>query len=651
MKIAFISPFYNIESYSSDLKKAFPDIEMTFYCDDLKTMGQFAAEKENEGFDAIISRGGTHEAISKFLTIPCINSEASVFDLIDTLTAVKKSEEEDCTVKILVYYLNTFLDDPHFVKELEDLFHIKICVCKFSSYQEFDEVFDKFTTDDIILGASHAVRKCKERGYKGYPLDAGYNTMRKSVIEAIERAKARKDDITKKKQLSLMLSYSTDGIMFINDRFVIEMMNPITRKIIKEVFGYHLEEGALLKDQKLLKSIREAMTDRLPLRDLIYDVGTEETILYNVFPITFNDTVSGIIISFREAKEIIQSEKKIRKELNQKGCAAKYNLDDIKGESSAITYCRYLAKKFGMFDSNVLIQGETGTGKELFAQAIHNCSSRIHGPFYGINCATFPENLLESELFGYSDGAFTGAAKGGKAGLFELAHGGTIFLDEIGEMPLVFQNKLLRVLQEKEIRRIGDDKVIPIDTRIIAASHNDLMISVKNGKFREDLFYRLNVLNLVLPSLNERTEDIPSLIRHFMDIYRSKFNISYKMKFNDEAMDCLKRYRWRGNVRELENFVERICVYGDEGKIINAGIVENVLRGFSSVEKNVNKDEKASHLLMSGDVLNEKVYDLIKDAIKRFDGNKSRAANYLGVSRTYIWRKLKEVEKNESMLS
>jgi transcriptional regulator with PAS, ATPase and Fis domain len=445
-----------------------------------------------------------------------------------------------------------------------------------------------------------------------------------------------------------MLSYSTDGIMLMNDRFIIEMMNPLAGKVIKEIFGYRLEEGACLKDKILMQSIREVIRDKLPLRDQIYGVGMEETLLYNVFPIIFNGSVSGVIVSFRKAKEIIQSEKKIRNELNQKGCTAKYKLDDIKGESAAILHCKYLAKKFGMFDSNVLIQGETGTGKELFAQAIHNCGRRINGPFYGINCTTFPENLLESELFGYSDGAFTGAVKGGKAGLFELAHGGTIFLDEIGEMPMAFQNKLLRVLQEKEIRRMGDDKVVSIDTRIIAASHNDLEDNVNKGRFREDLYYRLNVLNLVLPSLNERPNDIPILIKHMIDFYRSEFNLSYEIEFSGAAMAYLKRHRWRGNVRELGNFAERICIYSEEGKTIHIGIAENVLKGFSSAEKNTNGEEKACRKRVPGDVLNEKVYDLIRDAVERFDGNKSKAADYLGVSRTYIWRKLKEVEGHET---
>jgi len=209
-------------------------------------------------------------------------------------------------------------------------------------------------------------------------------------------------------------------------------------------------------------------------------------------------------------------------------------------------------------DSSILITGESGTGKEVFAQSIHNLSSRNKFNFVALNCSSIPENLLESEMFGYEDGAFTGAKKGGKIGLFELAHMGTIFLDEIGEMPLTLQSKLLRVLEEKKVARIGGLKLIDVNIRVIAATNRDIRDLIKKKKFREDLYYRLNVLPIEMPSLRNRKKDIPILIEHFMS------EMSKKCKISEAALQKIDEYNWPGNVRELRNVVEYICSFDKE---------------------------------------------------------------------------------------
>ena len=225
----------------------------------------------------------------------------------------------------------------------------------------------------------------------------------------------------------------------------------------------------------------------------------------------------------------------------------------------------------------------------MFAQSIHNESKRRNEPFYAINCATLPENLLESELFGYSEGAFTGAKKGGKPGLFELAHNGTLFLDEIGDMPLSCQSKLLRALQEKEIRRIGDDKVLSVNVRIIAASHKDLYEQTLNGLFREDLFYRINVLYIRIPPLRERREDILYLIDFFMDIYKGKFGADESFKFDQSAKNFLNNYEWRGNVRELQNFVERMFVYYSGRRMLTEADIKELFHGLRETGQTTTK--------------------------------------------------------------
>ncbi|MGI6424651.1 MAG: sigma-54 interaction domain-containing protein [Tepidanaerobacteraceae bacterium] len=249
----------------------------------------------------------------------------------------------------------------------------------------------------------------------------------------------------------------------------------------------------------------------------------------------------------------------MRRELYLKGHVAQHTFEDIITCSSIMEKAISEARQFAQAEAAVVITGETGTGKELFAQSIHNTSQRKGGHFVAVNCAAVPENLLESELFGYEEGAFTGARRGGKKGLFELAHDGTIFLDEIGELPLKLQARLLRVLQEKAVIRVGGDRVIPINVRIIAATHRNLEASVKNGTFRQDLYYRLNVLRLSLPPLRERKDDIPLLIDRLLEKICNK-TAKKPPLLSDAVLKIFCSYHWPGNVRELQNILERLVV-------------------------------------------------------------------------------------------
>lgn len=276
-------------------------------------------------------------------------------------------------------------------------------------------------------------------------------------------------------------------------------------------------------------------------------------------PLEREGRVLGGVITLREASEIEKLETRLRAELRSKGHVARYTFADIVGESPAIRAVVRRAQKMAAGPGTVLILGESGTGKELLAQAIHNASPRRNFPFLAVNCAALPESLLESELFGYEEGAFTGARRGGKPGFFEEAHRGTIFLDEIGDMPPQLQARLLRVLQQKEVVRIGGTRVIPVDVRVIAASNRDLRQLVAQGLFRSDLYYRLNVLPLYVPPLRERKEDIASLVEYFLRAHKSA------LKITREIMDAFLRYDWPGNIRELENCIEYLVnvVEGD----------------------------------------------------------------------------------------
>ena len=283
-----------------------------------------------------------------------------------------------------------------------------------------------------------------------------------------------------------------------------------------------------------------------------------EYVNLNITPVIKAENYMGAFAVLQRFKEEEQKQHELRRQLLNKGHKAKYTFDDILGESGAIKKIKEIAKKMAKTNSAVLITGESGTGKELFAHAIHNYSDRKDYPFVAVNCAAIPENLLESELFGYEEGAFTGAKRGGKIGLFEFAHMGTLFLDEIEGMSPALQIKLLRVIQEKKIMKIGGDKVINIDVRIIAATNEELRKLVKENKFRKDLYYRINTLPIMIPSLREREDDVYLLLERF------KTEIGADFKFTSKAKEAFKMYNWEGNIRELKNYVEFFNFMGEE---------------------------------------------------------------------------------------
>jgi len=339
-----------------------------------------------------------------------------------------------------------------------------------------------------------------------------------------------------------------------------------------------------------------------------------------------NKNIVGAIDIFRRIKRSM----KLANELA--GYEAIYKFENFIGSSEVFAESKKLAKRFAQSDKNILILGESGTGKELFAQAIHNYSKRKNGPFVAVNCASFPKDLFDSELFGYDEGAFTGARKGGKVGKFELANGGTLFLDEIGEMPIHLQAKLLRVLESKSITRIGSNKKIDVNVRIIAATNRNLEDMVKNNNFRGDLYYRLKVLYLKLPPLVERKRDIIELSNYFINKFSKDHNRKIK-GMQKEAQELLLSYTWPGNIRELENIIELSLVIGDEEyitkeQLLRAGL-EDKYQGFA---EKTNKPKNLSDINK----------ELILKTLKKTNGNKKRTAEILGVSRNTIYRTLKK---------
>lgn len=322
-----------------------------------------------------------------------------------------------------------------------------------------------------------------------------------------------------------------------------------------------------------------------------------------------------------ELKRLKEDNIRLRKDLNR--C---YRAPNIVGESAAMKKVFSLAERISASDSTVLILGESGTGKELVATALHYQSHRKEKPLIKVNCAALPEGLIESELFGHEKGAFTGAVRR-KPGRFELASGGTIFLDEIGDVPLSTQSKILRVIQERQFERIGGTATLTVDVRILAATNRNLEEEVRAGRFREDLYYRLNVIPLVLPPLRERREDIPGLIEFFMDKYRKK--LSKNVRLSGETVEALLAYDYPGNVRELENAIER-CVTLSGSNVI----------GKEELPDAVATRQQAAGSLLLSDVAADAEKNHILEVLKTTRGGKTSAAKILGISRKTLWEKM-----------
>jgi len=432
-------------------------------------------------------------------------------------------------------------------------------------------------------------------------------------------------------QFSAVINSIVEGLVTIDHLGFITHINKSAEKLLnistQQVCGRHINDifqgFSVPKVLKLGQPYVEQEIKYINKGEVCLFIST-------ITPIKTNQEIIGLVISFRSIRELRKLAGRLIRE------DRKYTLDGILGTSKTMTILKQKMQLVAATDSTILITGESGTGKELFARAIHEESHRKNGPFIAINCGAIPEMLLESELFGYEEGAFTGASRGGKPGKFELANNGTIFLDEIGDMPMHLQVKLLRVLQEVKIERIGGVKPVWIDVRIIAATNRNLEEMIKEKLFRSDLFYRLSVIPFFIPPLRERKEDLMLLLHHFLD----KYNLILGKQitgFTQEVQRKMLTYPWQGNVRELENAVEYAV-----------NIATNDIIDSTYLSSRVNDYFEQNASLASGDqpTLAELEKNAIAAALKRFGSTgqaKEKAADSLGMSRSTFYRKIKEL--------
>lgn len=581
-----------------------------------------AKQFENRGAEVFVARGGTAQILMQGgIKTPIVEIKLTNGDLVEALNKAKKKVNiSNPNIAVVAF--------PNMIQNLLDFLpflNLNLSCYTLSSEEDAPHLIKEAISKgaQVLLGGAITVKISRHLGFPAVLLRSGEESIRLALEEAQRIVYARRIEAHRTNELKAMLEYAQEGIIAINNEGIVTIFNPFAQSLT----GISEKEAIGRPISQILSSIR--LTD-------VLESGSEEIgeiinfgpaqVMLNRIPIRVNGKIAGAIATFQEITKIQSMEAKIRREIFSRGHIAKFNFNDIYGSDPSLRNVIDIAKKYARTDSTVLIHGETGVGKELFAQSIHNASDRKNGPFVAVNCAALPEALLESELFGYVEGAFTGARKKGKPGLFELAHHGTIFLDEISEIPYNLQGRLLRVLQEREVTRLGHDRVIPINVRVLCATNRDLRKLVEEGKFRKDLYWRLNVLSLYVPPLSKRRGDIIPLMYHFLNLFSS--TNSLKFTFSNDAVSFLTNYSWPGNVRELRNLCERLTILLNDGEIIDLPLLKRII-------------EYQEPIQLSRNTLNS-IND-IHHALLQAGGKVSRAAEILGIHRTTLWRRIKRL--------
>ena len=596
---------------------------------ELEAAGSLARRLLAEDDYLFISRRGTRDLLRKSLKIQVVNIPGEASDYIPAIQQLRGEQG-------LIAFFSFEEDISNELRTICYLLHLKMKHYCFSDSLSCQAAVQQAVADGAAWGLGGVV---SERFAKH--CDLAYLRVESSdasILHALDTAQqlyiTQQENARQQEQLQIqleryqnILDYTHDAIIAIDEKGRISTTNQIAEQMLQPAqppfVGRPVEE--VLPNTHMTNVLH---TGEAEIGQMMNIHGT--LVSTNRVPIRVGGQVKGVVATFQDIKTLQTAERNIRIKLHEKGLVAKYRFSDILGRSPAIRDAKRLSENFADAQFTVMLYGETGTGKEMFAQSIHNASPRRDGPFVAINCTALNRNLLESELFGYADSSFTGARRGGKAGLFETAHGGTVFLDEIGELPLEFQAPLLRVLQEKEVRRVGDDTVIPVDIRIIGATNRNLLQLVEEGKFRRDLYYRLNVLSVLVPPLRERGDDYLEIARCIYERVLPQHTEEEETVFL-RVLDRCRSYAWPGNVRELTNLVERVSL------LLHRGSREEEVVQLLNVQW---QETPPAAPLVPGSAPALLDREAVQEALRRNGGNLSRTAKTLGVSRSTLYRRL-----------
>ena len=579
-----------------------------------------ANEMIQSGAKIIISRGGTAALLRNNISIPVIEIAHDFHGVYRILQQAKIKSQKIAAVGF-----------PQFCNALrhyQNMTNEEFKICQVYNHNDIENVIKNLSENDYhtVIGGLTVAEMAKKYNLNAIMGDTDNISIEQAINEAYSLLKYLNRENTKLIMSHAALNQAREGIMCIDQLGEIININAIGLSL----FQCHVGDKIFKKEA--FKDIYPSIINELDIKEQAVDINGQ-TIFISIRHFSNRQTSYSIITGLNQESSLWQNS--ISKKSKLRGFSTTWSFDDIIGQSPAIRDVIKKAKLCARHELPIHILGDTGTGKELFAQSIHNHSARSHGPFIAINCAAIPESILESELFGYADGAFTSARKGGKPGVFEMAMNGTVFIDEISEAPLSVQVKLLRVLQEKQFSRLGGDTLITADFRLITASNKDLRQLVANGEFRQDLYYRINILELTLPALRQRPGDIMLLIQHLLH------QQGKQITFTPDAVDFLHSYRWPGNIRELQAVIYRLIVLLDIDRV-NKEILLQVSQITPDDHQQLAHSPAVSVSSDETDLLKKQEKQLITSVIEKTDGDRTRASVMLGISPTTLWRKLKQ---------
>ncbi len=627
-------------------------IDLDVATSSLDNIGRDARRMEAEGVEVFLAGSVTAPILSDCVKVPVVHMQFQSVDAMENVARAAKLGK-----KIFIPNIRERLAVPNMLTEMLGL---EVGQATFEDEASLRNALKQAKEDgyEIVMGGGFMNKCARELGLATVDYIRPDYMVREAVNSATTIIRSQRQASERSHRYRTILDAASDGMVAVDKSGRITAIN----RTACELLGFQESEvlGKPVSDLLPKSTIGEALAQNSRIFDSI-EKFKQKSFVWNHRPFEVAGDVAGCVSTFSEIASVIRSENKIRRTLS-KGHVARYVVDDILHQSDVMRDMISDAIQCAKTDSNLLVTGETGTGKEVLVQSIHNLSGRRKMPFVSINCAALPDQLLESELFGHEEGAFTGSRKGGKAGLFELAHKGTILLDEIGETSENVQIRLLRVLQEREIMRLGDDRLISIDVRMIAASNRDLAGEVRNGNFRSDLYFRLNILHIHIPPLRERLEDIPILLKESIRLFSGKNGLP-PFDIPVPYLEQLKKYPWPGNVRQLQNFTERLVLFSHSefnhsvfDKIFNDLIdqpIENApspTQGQPAISipegpipaEEIPESEENNLKKRAAQLKLENEKKILLMALESVKYSKTKAAKALGMSRSTFWKKMKK---------
>lgn len=593
-----------------------------------------------EGTEVILGGGGTGKLLRRHLRRPVVTIARSHLDILEALL---RAREHTRWIAVTCYGAV-----PRWPTLFAELLQIHLLPVPFGSTQELVAGISQAVAQGVgcVVGGGICAELAQAQGCRGIVVSPGEESLERALDEALNIARSQRQDREQTAWLRGLLESLHEGIVGVDTDGRIATSNHMAETLLEDGAALSEDSGAAVPETlgiaRTLKSGRgeDGIIRRINGQDLVI----------NTRPILVDGALRGALAAFAPAARLRAITRKLKNRM-QRGFTARYSLDNLLGESPAMRAVRRQAARFAAAEAALHIHGESGTGKELLAHAVHKAGPRKNAPFVALNCGALPDTLLESELFGYDEGAFTGARRGGKEGLFEMAHHGTIFLDEIADITPAVQVRLLRVLETGEIFRLGGDRPVTVNVRVISSSWKNLVEEVRAGRFRADLYYRLSLLRLEMPPLRDRPEDMPLLARHILQRLQPKC-----ADLSPRALSLLAAYDWPGNARELDALLRRYCLLLD-GPGPDERLLKNLLDELRSTQ-GILAPAAASVPLASltGEPdplappaargsLKERLERLerkiILDELQKTAHNRAHAAKNLGISANTLWRKLK----------